>query len=68
MTIEKRVDNLERIAEGQEAQLRLLGLIAERAQTTLEQQSEWLDEARRDTAKTQRLWVNLCKKYGWLED
>ena len=68
MTIEKRVDNLERIAEGQEVQLRLLGLIAERAQTTLEQQSERLDEARRDTAKTQRLWVNLCKKYGWLED
>ena len=53
--------DLESIAEGQEARLRLLGLIAERAQTTL-------DKARRETANTQRLWVNLCKKYGWVED
>ncbi len=25
-------------------------------------------EARRDTANTQRLWVRLCRKYGWLDD
>ena len=27
-----------------------------------------LEEARRDNAQTQRLWVRLCRKHGWLED
>ena len=68
MTIDYRVATLEEMRAYHEARIRLLELLAERAQTTLEQQYERLVEARRDTANTQRLWVNLCKKYGWLED
>ena len=47
--------------EQHEVQLNLLTSIAERQQTLLE-------EIRRDAQQSQRLWVNLCRKYGWLED
>ena len=30
--------------------------------------TETLEEVRRDARQTQRLWVNLAKKYGWLDD
>ena len=33
-----------------------------------ERQQVLLEQIQRDGQKTQRLWVNLCKKYGWLED
>ena len=67
-TIDDRLGKLEDIVTGQESQLMLLASIAERQQVTLERQVELLEEVRRDAAQTQRLWVNLCKKYGWLDD
>ena len=51
-----------------ETAIRLLSSIAERQQTLLERLDARLEEARRDNRQTQRLWVRLCKKYGWLDD
>ena len=34
----------------------------------LERQEALLAEVRRDTQQTQRLWVRLAQRYGWLED
>ena len=79
MTNEGRITNLETIAAGQEARLGLLESIAERQQGSLERLDsllerqderlarldELLAEVRRDAGQTQRLWVRLCRKYGW---
>ena len=51
---------LETMLQNHEVQLGLLTAIAERQQSLLEQ-------IQRDSAQTQRLWVNLSKKYGWLD-
>ena len=61
MTIEERLANLEIPVRNHDAMFNLLIGISERQQVLLEQ-------IQRDGQKTQRLWVNLCKKYGWLED
>ena len=53
-------ESLETMIENHDTQLRLLTGIAERQQSLLEQ-------IQRDSAQTQRLWVNLSKKYGWLD-
>ena len=37
-------------------------------QERLEEDRARLEEVRRDSQKTHRLWVNLCLKYGWLDD
>ena len=61
MTIEERLAKLEIPVRNHDAMFNLLIGISERQQMLLEQ-------VQRDGQKTQRLWVNLCKKYGWLED
>ena len=59
--LNNRVESLETIAQGQEARLNLLTIIAERA-------DERLEEQKRYSRNVHRLWINLCRKYGWLED
>ena len=54
-------ETLEEIVQHQEARLNLLASIAGR-------QLKLLEEVRRDSQQTQRLWVNLSRKYGWLDD
>ena len=61
MTIEERLAKLEIPVRNHDAMFNLLIGISERQQALLEQ-------VQRDGQKTQRLWVNLCKKYGWLDD
>ena len=56
-----RLAALEGLAEGQQAINRLLT-------TMLEHQQEVLEEIRRDAKQTQRLWVRLAQRYGWLEE
>ena len=36
--------------------------------TLLQSHEEAMAEMREDHRKTQRLWVKLAQKYGWLED
>ena len=55
------LESLEEIIRHHDARMNLLASIAERQQTLLE-------EIKRDSSQTQRLWVNLSRKYGWLED
>jgi hypothetical protein len=33
-----------------------------------ERQQDQIEQAQRDSLKLHRLWVNLCKKYGWFDD
>ena len=40
----------------------------DRQQEMLGRQQEMLEEIRRDARQTQRLWVRLAQRYGWLED
>ena len=40
----------------------------ERQQETLDRQEELLAEVRRDAQQTQRLWVRLAQRYGWLDE
>ena len=55
------LETLEEIVQHHEARLNLLTSIAER-------QLELLEEVRRDSRQTHRLWVNLSRKYGWLDE
>ena len=55
------LESLEEIIRCHDARMNLLASVAERQQTLLE-------EIKRDSSQTQRLWVNLSRKYGWLED
>ena len=55
------LESLEEIIRYHDTRMNLLTSIAERQQTLLE-------EIKRDSSQTQRLWVNLSRKYGWLED
>ena len=55
------LEGLEEIIRNHDARMNLLASIAERQQTLLE-------EIKRDSSQTQRLWVNLSRRYGWLED
>lgn len=73
--LDARVESLETIAQNQEARLNLLTVIAERQQTLIEsieshlkQMDERMDEYRRETAQTQRLWVRLIERLGLLDD
>ena len=81
-SIEERVRELEATAGNHQAMINLLVAIGERQQTLLEEiqtevkeiralqvnQNELLEEVRRDSQQTQRLWVRLAQRYGWLED
>ena len=58
-----------------EACIGILTSIAERQQDSIdslkalaERHDDRIEEMRRDNRQTQRLWVRLCKKYGWLDD
>ena len=42
--------------------------LLERHQALLERQQELLAEVRRDAQQTQRLWVRLAQRYGWLDE
>ena len=55
------LETLEEIVRHHEARFSLLTSIAER-------QLELLGEVRRDSRQTHRLWVNLSRKYGWLDE
>ena len=55
------LEPLEKKVEYHEARIALLETIAERQQVLLEQ-------VQRDAAQNQRLWVNLSRRYGWLDD
>ena len=61
MTTEERLGNVEHSTQHHDATIALLTTIAERQQDLLEQ-------VQRDSANTQRLWVRLAKRFGWLED
>ena len=61
MTLEGRVEALENTSNGQEARIRLLELLAERS-------LDLIEEIRRDNQQTQRLWVRLAQRYGWLDE
>ena len=81
-TIEERVAQLEDTSRTHEAMLNLLISIGERQQETLDRQQEMLErhqellerhqellaEVRRDAQQTQRLWVRLAQRYGWLDE
>ena len=68
MTIEERLAKLEIPVRNHDAMFNLLIGISERQQAAQERQQALLEQVQRDGQKTQRLWVNLCRKYGWLED
>ncbi len=81
-TIEERVAQLEGTSRTHDVMLNLLISIGERQQETLDRQQEMLDrhqellerhqellaEVRRDAQQTQRLWVRLAQRYGWLDE
>ena len=62
------LENLEESRRYHESRLNLLESIAERQQTLLEKLDAGLEEQKRYSANVHRLWVNLCRKYGWPED
>ena len=75
---ERQQELLERQQETQERQQGLLDrhqALQERQQETLDRhqalldrQQELLAEVRRDAQQTQRLWVRLAQRYGWLDE
>ncbi len=67
-TLEERVEALETTTRTHDAMLNLLISVGERQLTMLEGQREMLDEIRRDSQQTQRLWVRLAQRHGWLDD
>ena len=70
-TSERQQEILERHQETLERQQEILERhqeTLERHQETLERQQEILEEVRRDARQTQRLWVRLAQRHGWLED
>ena len=60
-SIEERIQQLETSSRTHDVMLNLMISIGER-------QQEILEEIRRDARQTQRLWVRLAQKHGWLED
>ena len=61
MSTEDRWTHLEDYVPNHDATINLLTTLVERQQILLE-------EVRRDAQMTQRLWVRLAKKHGWLDD
>lgn len=66
--LQERVDALEQTSRTHDVMLNLLISIGERQQETLERQEAMLEEIHRDARQTQRLWVRLAQRYGWLDD
>ena len=74
-SIDDRFQQLETTSRTHHEMLNLLISLGEAQQTLLEnqqaileRQQQLLEEIRRDASQTQRLWVRLAQKYGWLED
>ena len=67
-TIEERIEQLEGTSRTHDVMLNLLVSVGERQLEMLDGQREMLDEIRRDARQTQRLWVRLAQRHGWLED
>ena len=67
-TIDERLGNVEDTNQRLVAIEQQILNIMERQQVILEAHEQRMVELRRDSAKTHRLWVHLCKKYGWLDD
>ena len=61
MTPEDRLTHVEIEVKNIDVCISILTSVAERQQSLLE-------EVKRDAAMTQRLWVRLAKRYGWLEE
>ena len=59
--LDYRVASLEEIRQYHEIRIGLLEALVQRSYDLLE-------EVKRDSAQTQRLWVRLARRYGWLDD
>ena len=75
MTTDERLAHLDRqegrmlvLLERSEGRLGNLESLSEQLVEIQGRQQHQLEELKRDGQKTQRLWVRLCKKHGWLED
>ena len=68
MTTEERLAAVEHSIQHHDVSVNLLIGIAERQQTLLEEIREDVKETKRHANTTQRLWVHLARKNGWLED
>ena len=62
--LERQQETQDRQQETQDRHQALL----DRHQALLERQQELLAEVRRDAQQTQRLWVRLAQRYGWLDE
>ena len=68
MTTEERLETVETaIKLIVDYEGRVLGLVTELHQAILDTQ-QLVTEVRRDANHTQRLWVHLARKHGWLDD
>ena len=70
-TQERQQETLDRQQETLDRHQALLDrqqALLERQQETLDRQEELLAEVRRDAQQTQRLWVRLAQRYGWLDE
>ena len=68
MSTEERLSYVEAGLTNHQVQLNLLSSIAERQLELLERLDANMEEVRRDTKMTQRLWVRLAQRHGWIED
>ena len=73
--MEQRIEALENLARMQaEFNGNLMTMLQSQEEvnrnvlTMLQSHEEAMAEMREDHRKTQRLWVRLAQKYGWLED
>ena len=68
VTTDERLTHLESQVRNHDVAIDLLVSIGERQQTLLEEIRQDVKETRQDAKMTQRLWVHLARKHGWLED
>ena len=68
MTTEQRLNHLENTSDAHNRMIGLLIDIGARQQETLDDIKDLLKEVQRDSHQTQRLWVRLAQRHGWLED
>ena len=66
--LNERVTSIEAVTHELATLTKELTEIAKSHDAILKRMDARLEEARRDNAQTQRLWVRLCRKHGWLED
>ncbi len=57
----------ERLMKVEEGFIKVVDLL-EKHSELIKRNSELLAEVRRDAQKTQRLWVRLAQRHGWIED